>query len=151
MERNAKGVVLITTSLPKKKIKKLSVAKVQAAVNKAIRDRDGFCMVQDGRHGCNGTLTASHYHSVGGNSTFRFYPPNIHCQCLGHHGIHERGQDPFFYRRWMQENEADALEFMELNWNARIKYSQVTLREIYDLAKNGDLEGLKEYIESNLS
>lgn len=135
----------------KKKVKKLSVTKVQAAVNKAIRYRDEECMVRDGKHECNGCLTASHYHSVGGNSTFRYYPPNIHTQCLGHHGIHERGQEPFFYRRWMQENESNALEFMELHWNASIKYSQPVLRDIYRLALDGDLEGLTAYIESAIT
>lgn len=132
----------------KKKVKKLSVVKVQDAVNKAIRERDEGCVVRDGRHSCAGVLTASHYHSVGGNSTFRFYPPNIHAQCFGHHGIHERGQEPFFYRRWMQEYESDALEFMETHWNASVKYSQPVLRDIYNLALSGNLEGLKDYIET---
>ena len=130
-----------------KKVKKLTVTKVQDAVNKAIRERDEICMVRDGRHTCAGVLTASHFHPVGGNPAFRFYPPNIHTQCFGHHGIHERGQEPFFYRRWMQTHHSDALEFMELNWNASIKYTQPVLREIYDMAKAGDLEGLTVYIE----
>ena len=91
----------------KKKVKKLTVTKVQDAVNKAIRERDEYCMIGDGRHPCKGILTASHYYAVGGNSTFRFYPPNIHAQCLSHHGIHERRQEPFFYRRWMQEHSDD--------------------------------------------
>ena len=132
----------------KKKVKKLSVIKVQDAVNKAIRERDCDCVVRDGKHQCKGVLTASHFFSVGGNSTFRFYPPNIHCQCLGHHGIHERRQEPFFYRRWMQENEPDALEFMELHWGASIKYTQVVLKEILEFARTGNLEGLREYIET---
>jgi hypothetical protein len=135
----------------KKKVKKLSVVKVQDAVNKAIRARDETCIVRDGRHECAGVLTASHYHCVGGNSTFRFYPPNIHAQCFGHHGIHERGQEPFFYRRWMQEYEPDALEFMETHWNASIKYSQPVLRDIYTLALSGNLDGLKEYVEKQIT
>lgn len=132
----------------KKKAKKLSITKVQDAVNKAIRERDESCVVRDGRHSCAGILTASHYYAVGGNSTWRFYPPNIHAQCFGHHGIHERGQEPFFYRRWMQENEPDALEFMELHWGASIKYTQIVLKEILDFARAGNLEGLREYIET---
>jgi len=32
----------------KKKVKKLSVTKVQDAVNKAIRERDESCIVRDG-------------------------------------------------------------------------------------------------------
>jgi hypothetical protein len=132
----------------KKKVKKLTVTKVQDAVNKAIRERDETCVVRDGRHQCAGVLTASHYHAVGGNSAFRFYPPNIHAQCFGHHGVHERGQEPFFYRRWMEAHEPDALEWMETHWAASIKYSQPTLRDIYDLARAGKLEELTEYIKS---
>ena len=132
----------------KKKVKKLSVAKVQDAVNKAIRERDETCVVRDGRHTCAGILTASHYYAVGGNSTWRFYPPNIHAQCFGHHGIHERGQEPFFYRRWMQEYFQEDLEFMETNWNASVKYSQPVLRDILDLARRGALDELTEYIRA---
>ena len=132
----------------KKKVKKLSVAKVQDAVNKAIRERDETCIVRDGRHSCAGILTASHYYAVGGNSTFRFYPPNIHAQCFGHHGIHERGQEPFFYRRWMQEYFQEDLEFMETNWNASVKYSQPVLRDILDMARRGALDELTEYIRA---
>ncbi len=132
----------------KKKVKKLSVAKVQDAVNKAIRERDESCIVRDGRHTCAGILTASHYYAVGGNSTWRFYPPNIHAQCFGHHGIHERGQEPFFYRRWMQEYFQADLEFMETNWNASVKYSQPVLRDILDMARRGALDELTEYIRA---
>ena len=133
---------------PKKKAKKkLTCAKAQEAVNKAIRERDEYCRVRDGVRQCNGILTASHYHSVGGNSTFRFYPPNINAQCLGHHGVHERGQEPFFYRRWMEEHEPEALEFMELHWHAQVRYSQPVLCDIYDMARRGALDELKTYIE----
>ena len=132
----------------KKKVKKLSVAKVQDAVNKAIRERNETCVVRDGRHTCAGILTASHYYAVGGNSTWRFYPPNIHAQCFGHHGIHERGQEPFFYRRWMQEYFQEDLEFMETNWNASVKYSQPVLRDILDMARRGALDELTEYIRA---
>ena len=34
--------------------KKLKVSKVQEIVNKAIRERDGECVVRDGRHSCAG-------------------------------------------------------------------------------------------------
>ena len=132
----------------KKKVKKLTVTKVQDAVNKAIRERDETCVVRDGRHTCAGILTASHYYAVGGNSTWRFYPPNIHAQCFGHHGIHERGQEPFFYRRWMQEYFQEDLEFMETNWNASVKYSQPVLRDILSMARRGALDELTEYIRA---
>lgn len=126
--------------------KKLKVSKVQEIVNKAIRERDGECVVRDGRHSCAGVLTASHYYSVGGNSTFRFYPPNIHTQCFGHHGVHERRQEPFFYLRFMQEYFSDELEWMELNWHKVVRYSQPVLRDIAELARTGRLGELTEYI-----
>ena len=132
----------------KKKKKKLTVTKVQDAVNKAIRERDGECVVRDGRHSCAGCLTASHFYSVGGNSTFRFYPPNIHTQCLSHHGIHERKQEPFFYRSWMLENYAEEMVWMRDNWYKTVRYSQPVLEDIQALAKAGELDILTEYIRS---
>lgn len=133
---------------PKKaKVKKLKVTKVQDAVNKAIRERDQDCVVRDGKHTCAGVLTASHFYGVGGNSVFRFYPPNIHGQCFGHHGIHERNQDPFFYADYMWENYESKMFFMRNHWSASIKYSQPVLREIYQFALKGDLDGLTDYIE----
>lgn len=134
----------------KKKAKKLTATKVQTIVNAAIRRRDGECIVRDGKHSCAGDLTASHYYCVGGCSTFRFYPPNIHTQCFGHHGIHEHGREPFFYRRWMQEYRPDALEFMETHWGAVIKYDQETLHEIKRLAETDDLDGLSVYIAGKI-
>jgi hypothetical protein len=131
----------------KKKVKKLSVTKVQAAVNKMIREHDERCIVRDGKHECCGMLTASHFYCIGGNSTFRFYPPNIHTQCFGHHGIHERGQDPFFYRRWMEAHEPSGLDFMERNWGKIIRYSQPVLRDIMAMAQRGQIELLTAYIE----
>lgn len=131
----------------KKKSTKLKVTKVQDAVNKAIREHEEYCRVSDGRHEHAGGLTASHFFPVGGNSAFRFYPPNIHCQCLGHHGIHERKQDPFFYRRFMESHYPDQLLFMETHYFASIKYTQEVLQTILNYAKEGDLHGLTGYIE----
>lgn len=131
----------------KAKEKKLSHAKVRDAVNKACRERDQFCVVHDGRHPCKGILTASHFFAVGGNPTFKFYPPNIHAQCFGHHGIHERKQDPFFYREFMVLHHGKYLDFMECNFFKSIKYTQPVLRDIMNYAKAGDLDGLTAYIE----
>ena len=130
----------------KKKVKKLTVTKVQDAVNKAIRERDGCCVVRDGRHECAGCLTASHFYPKGGCSAFRFYPPNINTQCLGHHGIHERRQDPFFYKNWMDDHYPEAMELMECRYHASIKYDQITLAEIMAMAKAGRLNDLEAYI-----
>lgn len=134
----------------KKKAKKLTPAKVQVAVNAAIRRRDGNCIVRDGKHECSGCLTASHFYSRGGNGCLRFYPLNIFTQCFGHHGIHERNQEPVFYHAWMLKNHCGALAFMESVRGRVIKYDQETLETIRDYANNDDLNGLAEYIESKL-
>lgn len=134
----------------KKKVKKLTCAKVQEAVNAAIRRRDGTCIVRDGRHECAGNLTASHFYSVGGNGCLRFYPQNIFCQCFGHHGIHERNQDPVFYHAWMLENHPGALQFMESVRGKVIKYDQETLRTIKTYADADELEHLYDFITEKL-
>lgn len=134
----------------KKKAKKLTVGKVQAAVNAAIRRRDGRCVVTDDKHPCAGVLTASHFYSVGGNGSLRFYPPNIHTQCFGHHGIHERNQDPVFYHAWMMYNYPSTLDFMNIARGTVIKYDQETLRHIKEMADSDQLDILQEYIEIRL-
>lgn len=135
----------------KKKVKKLTAAKVQVAVNAAIRRRDGECIVRDGKHECAGCLTASHFYSVGGNGCLRFYPLNIFTQCFGHHGIHERNQDPVFYHAWMIEHNSGALEFMERVRGSVIKYDQETLRIIKDYAEEDRLDLLCDFISEKLS
>ncbi len=53
--------------IPKpKKTKKLTVAKVQDAVNASIRRRDGHCVTCDMT--CSGNLEASHFYAKGGSS-----------------------------------------------------------------------------------
>ena len=132
-----------TKTETKKQLKNIKISKVQEIVNLAIRERDGDCVVRDGKHQCKGVLTASHFFSVGGNSTWRFYPPNIHCQCLGHHGIHERRQEPFFYEKYMKEYYGAEYNFMKKNWGVTIRYTLVDRWEIVRLAKAGDLDGLR--------
>ena len=134
----------------KKKTKKLSVVKVQVAVNAAIRRRDGRCVVTDDKHACAGVLTASHFYSVGGNGCLRFYPPNIHAQCFGHHGIHERNQDPVFYHYFMITNHLDALEFMDKARGSVLKYTQEVLHAIKDLSDKDDLETLELYVRTKI-
>lgn len=55
-----------TKKLNKKQPKKIKISALQKIVNEAIRKRDGDCKIRDGKRQCNGVLTASHYHSVGG-------------------------------------------------------------------------------------
>ena len=136
-----------TKTETKKQLKNIKISKVQEIVNLAIRERDGDCVVRDGKHQCKGVLTASHYFSVGGNSTWRFYPPNIHCQCFGHHGVHERRQEPFFYTAWMERQQAEALEYMTKHWGVVIRYTQPIRAEIKKLAQAGELDKLQELIE----
>ena len=134
----------------RKKAKKLTTPKVQAIVNAAIRRRDERCIIRDGRHECAGPLTASHFYSVGGNGCLRFYPWNIFTQCLGHHGIHERNQDPAFYHRWMMKYHADELEWMETVRGRVFKYDQETLHTIKHYAETDDLEHLAMFVRAAL-
>lgn len=93
----------------KKKVKKLTITKVQDAVNYAIRKRDGGCINHDGT--CCGRLEASHFFGKGGNGGLRFYPPNIHGQCTKHHFDHHQ-RNPLCYVCWMQENCPEELKWM---------------------------------------
>ena len=129
----------------KKKVKKLTVTKVQDAVNKAIRERDGQCINSDGS--CCGRLEASHFFGKGGNGGLRFYPMNIHGQCSKHHFDHHQ-RNPLCYVRWMQENCPEELEWMETARKRVVKYSQPVLRDILSMAKRGALDELTEYIRA---
>ena len=129
----------------KKKVKKLTVTKVQDAVNKAIRERDGQCINSDGS--CCGRLEASHFFGKGGNGGLRFYPLNIHGQCSKHHFDHHQ-RNPLCYVRWMQENCPEDLEWMESARRRVVKYSQPVLRDILDMARRGALDELTEYIRA---
>ena len=136
-----------TKKLSKKQPQKIKISALQKIVNEAVRKRDGDCKIRDGKRQCGGVLTASHYFSVGGNSTWRFYPPNIHCQCLLHHGVHERRQEPFFYTAWMERHQAEALEYMTKHWGVVIRYTQPIRAEIKKLAQAGELDKLQALIE----
>ena len=129
----------------KKKKKKLTVTKVQDAVNYAIRLRDAGCINHDGT--CKGNLEASHFFGKGGNGGLRYYPPNIHGQCSKHHFDHHQ-RNPLCYVEWMQENLPEELEWMESVRGRVVKYSQSVLEDIQALAKAGELEALTEYIRS---
>ena len=131
--------------IKKNKVKKLSITKVQDAVNHAIRERDGECINHDGT--CSGRLEASHFFGKGGTGGIRFHPDNIHGQCSKHHFDHHQ-RNPLCYVEWMQENKPVELVRLENMRGRTIKYNQITLHEIYDMAKRGDLEGIKILVES---
>jgi hypothetical protein len=134
--------------IPKpKKSKKLTVTKVQDAVNAAIRRRDGRCVTGDMT--CCGNMEASHFYAKGGSSGLRFYPPNIHVQCTKHHmDFHNR--DQLTYTTWMQRN-VEQLEWMSRMRSRPVKYSQAVLKDIYDMATSDELERLTNYIRNLLA
>lgn len=129
----------------KRKAKKLTVTKVQDAVNHAIRLRDVYCINQDGT--CSGRLEASHFFGKGGNGSIRFHPDNIHGQCTKHHVDHHQ-RKPLCYVEWMQENCPEVLERLEGMRGRTVKYNQITLHEIYSAALAGDLQEVKRIVES---
>ena len=129
---------------PTKKTKKITVTKVQDAVNAAIRRRDGHCVTADMT--CCGNLEASHFYAKGGSSGLRFYPPNIHCQCSKHH-FDWHNRDQLTYATWMQRN-VEQLDWMSRVRSRPVKYSQAVLKDIYDLAMNDELSRLTNYIRN---
>ena len=139
------GGTILKAQPKKKKAKKLTVTKVQDAVNYAIRMRDGVCINHDGT--CNGRLEASHFFGKGGNGGLRFYPPNIHGQCSKHHFDHHQ-RNPLCYVRWMQENCPEELAWMESARGKVVKYSQPVLEDIMGMARLGQLDELTAYIEA---
>jgi hypothetical protein len=123
---------------------KLTAAKVQKLFNEAIRKRDNGCI---NKGECSGNLECSHFYPVGGNSGIRFHPDNAHTQCSRHHFDHHN-RDPLMYVRWMERYKPEVLEKLEIMRHNAIRYNQSTLREIKALCKSGDLDTLRELIES---
>jgi hypothetical protein len=137
----------LTPQPKKKKAKKLTVTKVQDAVNKAIKERESVCINQDAT--CKGNLEASHFFGKGGNGGLRYYPPNIHPQCSKHHFDHHQ-RNPLCYVEWIEENLPDQVEWMKTARVKVLKYSQPVLKDIYEMAKSGKLDELTQYIETLL-
>ena len=139
------GGTILKAQPKKKKAKKLTVTKVQDAVNYAIRMRDGVCINHDGT--CNGRLEASHFFGKGGNGGLRFYPPNIHGQCSKHHF-----DPPPTESALLRQMDARKLSWRSWRgWSARgkvVKYSQPVLEDIMGMARLGQLDELTAYIEA---
>lgn len=132
---------------PKKKKAppRLTPAKVQLILNKAIVRRDRYC-VMDGEH--SEKLEASHFFTVGANGSMRFYPPNVHCQCHKHHSeYHNDSAIP--YVLWMESN-IDEMEYMQKNRKKTLHYSQSMLYSIKEMSERDDLDGIQVLIESML-
>lgn len=126
--------------------KKLTPALVQIEFNRAIVRRDHKkCMVQDGLCRCAGHPQCSHFFAVKGNSGLRFYPPNAHCQCAGHHLIHHN-RDQYFYSKWMMNHYPEELEWMETVRGRAVRYTQEVLQEILDASKKDNLDRVREIV-----
>ena len=124
----------------KKRIPKLTVTKVQAEFNAAIRRRDIYCVTS----GSQDSLQASHFFEVGGSSALRYHPDNVHSQSAGEHlTFHNRNVMP--YTRWMEANTD--LEWLERARTRSIKYSQSVLYDIMAMCKADKLDDLRIYIE----
>lgn len=129
------------------KKKKIKLTDVQKEFNRMIVRRDKFCRVRDNIYHCKGNLQCSHFFTVGANSSLRFYPYNAFTQCAGHHLAHHH-RDPLFYARYMQDNWASELEFMEPARKVVVHYSQENLAEIIKLCKQDEWFALGEYIKN---
>ena len=130
-------------------MKKLTKKKVQDTFNEAIRKRDGRC-TYDLPHNCSASLQCSHFFPIGSNDALRFYPPNAWTQCAAIHMEHHN-RNPLVYVRWMEENFASSLEYMESVRKRTVKYSQPVLKDIYALCREGKIEALTAYIENLLN
>jgi hypothetical protein len=128
----------------KKKVKKITLSKVQTAFNQAIVRRDKRCILS----GSDDNLQCSHFFAVGGSGSLRFYPPNAHAMSAGEHiNFHNRNVLP--YAEWMQENISE-LDWMSIARKRSIKYNQEVLGTIFGLCRNDELSTLQRYIESKL-
>ena len=124
---------------------KISLDKVQKAFNDAIKRRDGRCMVKD-YECCCGLLECSHYYTVGGNPTLRFYPPNAYAQCQKHHWNHHNKKEPFYERYLLAVHPQDWLKMEKLR-HCIIKYTDELKAEIIKLCNEDRLDELTERIE----
>ncbi len=129
---------------------KISLEKVQKAFNDAIKRRDCKCVIKDFEP-CYGGLEASHFFTVGGNPSLRFYPPNAYAQCSRHHwNHHNKKESANVYKNWLLENHFEEADFMARNRNNFIKYTDELKAKIIELCNADKLDELKELIEGEL-
>lgn len=126
----------------------IPLKKVQWAFSKAIKRRDGRCMVKD-FDSCSGNLECSHFFTQGGSPSLMFYPPNAYAQCSNHHWRHH-SQKEKFYEEFMQSNHSAELEYMARAKNKFIKYTDELKSKIISLCDADKLDELKTLIEENL-
>lgn len=131
---------------------KISLDKVQKAFNDAIKRRDCRCIVKD-IEPCFGQLECSHYFTVGGSPSLRFYPPNAYTQCQKHHWNHHNKREAFFvnvYYHWMIDNHSKDLQEMNVLRFRFIKYTDDLKAQIIKLCNEDKLEELTELIKKEL-
>lgn len=130
-------------------MKKTSIEKVQTAFNAAIKRRDCHCVVHD-YEPCYGELETSHFFTVGGNPSLRFFPPNAYCQCQKHHWKHHNVSERT-YVEFMENEHSEDLEYMRYARNRFIKYTDDLKAEIIKLCNADKLDELTELIKSKLN
>lgn len=127
--------------------KKLTTSQVQRAFNAAVLRRDKICRVRDDTP-CGGGLQCSHFYPVGGNGGLRFYPENAYAQCAGHHFAHHN-RNPAFYHEFM-ELRPDELEWMQSVRGRPVRWTQETLRAIYDACRKDNLREVRRIVRKLL-
>lgn len=127
---------------------KIPLEKVQKAFNDAIKRRDCRCLIKD-YEPCYGQLECSHFYTIGGNPSLRFYPPNAYAQCSKHHWNHHN-KSAKTYVKWMQNYHNEELEYMQTARNKFIKYDDELKAEIIRLCNADKLDELKKLIEERL-
>jgi hypothetical protein len=129
-------------------LKSISISKVQKAFNDAIKRRDCKCVIKDFEP-CYGGLEASHFFTVGGNPSLRFFPPNAYAQCQKHHFNHHN-KSVKTYIAFMQTYHNDDLIYMQKARNCYIKYDEAFKAEIIKLCNADKLNELTELIKERL-
>ena len=103
---------------------------------------------------CFGGLETSHYFTVGGNPSLRFYPLNAYAQCQKHHWKHHNvwkyGDNFISYQGWLEEHHKQDLEKMEVLRHRYIKYDDDLKAEIIRLCNADKLDELQKLIEEKL-
>lgn len=127
---------------------KISLDKVQNAFNNAIKRRDNCCKVPD-YEPCSGQLECSHFFTVGGNPSLRFYPPNAYTQCTKHHWNHHNKKMPF-YEDWLVYHHSEDWLKMQTLRNKHLFYTDDLKAEIIKLCNEDKLDELTDLIEKEL-
>ena len=129
---------------------KISLEKVQKAFNDAIKRRDCKCVIKDFEP-CYGGLEASHFFTVGGNPSLRFYPPNAYAQCSRHHwNHHNKKESANVYHNFLVKYHCEEQATMEVLRHRYIKYTDELKSKIIQLCNEDRLDELKELIEGEL-